>query len=309
MKKIFVNLKRFEVSRALGGICPMDNPLEWTKWVMDETVRLGLGALDKVQITYFWQEALLPTAIEALQDVKPEQKKNLFLGCQSVFREDIKPGGNFGAFSSNRPATAMKVLGCQWAMIGHSEERRDKLQMFTAYDPKVATDAQASEKAYKALDCLLSQEVKAAKEAGLDVVFCVGESFEQKGEGDFDAYAPRVRAVLEQQIRNGLAGLSADQVKGIVIGYEPIWAIGPGKTPPDSDYISFVSEFIKEITKDAFSQELDVIYGGGLKEENAASIAAIETIDGGLVALTKFVAPIGFDPESFLKIVQAYVQA
>ncbi len=96
--------------------------------------------------------------------------------------------------------------------------------------------------------------------------------------------------------------------KDIVLGYEPIWAIGPGKTPPDSDYIAFVSKYAKAVTKELYGYELDVVYGGGLKEENAESIAAVSTIDGGLVALTKFVQPIGFDPQSLKNIIMAYVK-
>lgn len=308
MKKIFVNLKRFEVSKEDGGICPVDDPLLWIKGIMDESMRLGLGCLDNVFIGYFLPEALIPLALETLRDYEDEKKVRFAVGCQSVFREDIQSGGNFGAFTSNRPAKAMKALGCDWALIAHSEERRDKYQMLAAYDPSIIEDPSSSQKAYETVDKLVNEEVKRAVEAGMNVVFCVGESAEQKGTGDFDDYAPKVRRVLENQLRNGLDGLDLDKGNDIVIGYEPIWAIGPGKTPPGSDYIAFVSEFIKSVTKDILGEELDVIYGGGLKEENAASIASIDTIDGGLVALTKFVQPIGFDPQSLFNIVSAYAK-
>lgn len=308
MKKIFVNLKRFEVSKKEGGICPIDDPLLWIDEIMKDSIKLGLGCLDNVFISYFLPEALIPTALNALSDFDEAKKLRFAIGCQSVFREDIVPGGNFGAFTSNRPAKAMKALGCEWALIAHSEERRDKLQMLATYDSNINEDQKAAEKAYETVDKLVREEVKRAREAGMNVVFCIGESSEQKGTGDYDEFAPRVRRVLENQLRNGLEGLNFEDGKEIVIGYEPIWAIGPGKTPPESDYISFVSEHIKKITKDLFGKPLDVVYGGGLKEENAESIASIETIDGGLVALTKFVQPIGFDPQSLFNIVSAYTK-
>ncbi|RJP55382.1 MAG: triosephosphate isomerase [Anaerolineaceae bacterium] len=308
MKKIFVNLKRFEVSTKKGGICPMENPLEWTEWVIEESVRLGLGKIENVFISYFLPEALIPMALETLKKYPDADKKGLSIGCQSVFRDDIRPGGNFGAFTANRPATAMKEIGCEWTIIAHSEERRDKLQMLMAYDPDISKDDSSSEKAYAAIDGLLNEQVKRATEKDLKVVFCIGESAEQKGAGGYKDYAPRVKAVLEKQLKNGLGGVDEAKAREIVIGYEPIWAIGPGKTPPDSDYITFVSKHIKDVTEEMFGAPLDVIYGGGLKEENAKSIAAVDTIDGGLVALTKFVQPIGFDPQSFKNIVMSYVE-
>lgn len=306
MKKIFVNLKRFEVSKSLGGICPIEDPLAWIDQVMIETMELGLGKLDDIFLTYFLPEALIPGAIKRLNDYDDAEKINLGIGCQSVFREDIRPGGNFGAFTSNRPASAMKLLNCSWALIAHSEERRDKYQMLVEYDPQINQNEAASQNAFEAVDRLVGSQLKRALESGLKVVYCVGESAEQKGSDDFEVYSPRVREVLKNQLVNGLKDLEPEKANDIVIGYEPIWAIGPGKTPPDSDYISFVSEYIKTITGELFGVPLDVIYGGGLKEENAASIAAINSIDGGLVALTKFVQPIGFDPLSLLNIVKAY---
>ena len=108
---------------------------------------------------------------------------------------------------------------------------------------------------------------------------------------------------------DGLKGI-AQRLQGckIAIGYEPIWAIGPGKTPPGGDYVSFVSSYIKEVCKAEFGLELSVVYGGGLKEENASEMAAVETLDGGLVALTKFTQPIAFDVDSLKNIIGAYVK-
>lgn len=92
-----------------------------------------------------------------------------------------------------------------------------------------------------------------------------------------------------------------------MIGYEPIWAIGPGKTPPGKEYISFVSNFIKDTVKNEFDFEPTVVYGGGLKVENAGMLAQIDTIDGGLIALTKFTAEIGFSVKGLSEIINQYL--
>lgn len=86
--------------------------------------------------------------------------------------------------------------------------------------------------------------------------------------------------VLGRQLELGLADIDTSRV---VIAYEPIWSIGPGKTPADKDYISKIASFVKEKTNG-----MPIVYGGGLKQENAAMLASIEEIDGGLIALTRF---------------------
>ena len=88
----------------------------------------------------------------------------------------------------------------------------------------------------------------------------------------------------------------------MAIAYEPVWAIGPGKTPPDRDYIQMVGRFVKEVTNGA-----PVVYGGGLKSDNAQMLASIPEIDGGLIALTRFTGEIGYYPEEYLEIIQKYM--
>jgi len=92
-----------------------------------------------------------------------------------------------------------------------------------------------------------------------------------------------------------------------VIGYEPVWAIGPGKTPPGKEYISFVSSFIKEVIQDELGFDPVVVYGGGLKVENAGMLSSIETVGGGLVALTRFTGEIGFEVEGLKRIIEEYI--
>lgn len=308
MKHIFVNLKRFDVPRALGGICPSDSPEEWIVSTVKETIELGLGRMDGVRLTYFLPEALLLPAIEVIRSADAGLVGGYRIGSQNVFRQDVKPGGNFGAFTSNRPAAAIKALGCDWAMIGHSEERRDKLEMLGRFAETLKTE-NSEQAAAQTVEGLLNEELTCALGRGINVLFCVGETAEQKGSDDPAVYEPRVREVLHAQLCTGLRGI-ADCIGGgeIAIGYEPIWAIGPGKTPPNGEYIAFVSEYIKKVCSEELGMDIPVVYGGGLKEDNARELAGVKSIDGGLVALTKFTQPIAFEVESLKRIIRLYME-
>jgi triosephosphate isomerase len=202
------------------------------------------------------------------------------IGCQSVYREDTAVGGNFGAFTTNRTANSAKALGCTGTIIGHCEERKDKLGILNEAG---ITDTEA-------VNRILNKEIKCAIKAGLKVLYCIGETTEEQ---------PTWQATLKKQLQIGLEGVDTSNV---VIAYEPVWAIGPGKTPPDRSYIQMVGRFVKEETRG-----LPVVYGGGLKEENAQMLASIPEIDGGLIALTRFSGNIGFYPHEYLDIIKKYM--
>ena len=105
--------------------------------------------------------------------------------------------------------------------------------------------------------------------------------------------------MLGKQLEIGLKDVDTSKV---AIAYEPIWSIGPGKTPAGKDYIQMIARFVKERTGG-----LPVAYGGGLKVDNAAMLASIPEIDGGLIALTRFQGNIGFYPEEYLEIIRTYM--
>ena len=296
MKEIYVNLKRFEVPRKYGGLCPLGSPTEWIESVMKDSVESGLGSLDGLSLVYLLPEGLISAAVTKLNSYPDPDRKTIEIGCQGVHWDDIQPGGNFGAFTSSLPAASARNLGSTWAIVGHSEERRAKFQVMGAYDPDLGGQIESRSRASTAVDRLVQKEVDCALNAGLNVLLCVGESAEERGEGSFEEQQPRIEAILKSQLLTDLQGAgehSGD--RKVVVGYEPIWAIGPGKTPPDEAYISFVSAYIKGVIAENFGAEMSVVYGGGLKEENAAMITGIDTIDGGLVALTRFTGEIGFD--------------
>ena len=309
MKQIFVNLKRFDVPRKLGGVCAMEDPLAWIESVMDQSVELGLGAHADLSLVYLLPEGLAGAAIRRLTKAPAAQRRMIEVGSQGVHWDDVRPGKNFGAFTTSVPAAAAANLGCRWAIVGHSEERRSKLQVMAAYEPAVNTDAAVRARAAAAVDQLVRDEVQCALAAGLKVLMCVGESAEERGEGAFEVQQPRIEKILRGQVLNALLQAKAEVQSGkVVIGYEPIWAIGPGKVPPGKDYIAFVSAFILRVCREEMGGDVTVVYGGGLKEENAGMIASIETIGGGLVALTRFTGEIGFDVHDLQKIVGKYLQ-
>ena len=310
-KGIFINLKRFDVPRNQGGLCPVDDPYQWAEYLIEESVKYGLGTLRNqgIEVTYLMPEALILTAVRKLKSYPENEVETLTVGCQGVYREDIEKGGNFGAFTTNLPAKAARNLGSSWSIIGHSEERADKKGILTSFEPVIEDNVELRKRANDTVDKLINQEVLRALGVDLNVLLCVGETAGQRGEGDFSKQKPRIEKVLKDQLILGLKDTVEllDKNK-IVIGYEPIWAIGPGKTPPGREYISFVSEYIREVVKEEFGFEVSVVYGGGLKEANAKMIANIETIDGGLVGLTKFTGQIEFEPAGLKDIINRYLE-
>ncbi len=280
MKKqhIFVNFKRFDVPSSFGGVNRLATIEEYAPYIINRVLpELGKYDKDKVRFVQYYPEAQLIAAVKAAK-----ASDFLKIGSQGVYRHDIKLGGNFGAFTTLRPAAAVKALGCSSAIIGHCEERNEKrelLELAGVYDTK-------------AVNKVLSMEVKAAEAQRLDVLFCIGER---------DIEVDNWDKVIKTQLLEGLEG--AD-LSNVVIAYEPVWSIGPWKTPADKAYIEKVARLVKETLGD-----VPIVYGGGLKEENAEMLASIEEIDGGLIALTRFSGEIGFYPDEYLNIIKLYMEA
>jgi triosephosphate isomerase len=306
MNIIFINLKRFDVAKKYGGLCPKDDPIEWIEEVIDQSIASDLGNLTSKKLVFLLPEGLIPSAIGKINQYTKDKTTSLSIGSQGVHWEDISPGKNFGAYTTLLPASAAKNLGCKWTIIGHSEERKAKFQIINHFEPAVDQDEKLRLQAIQAVNKLINKEVLLASNLGLNILLCVGESAEERGDGDFAESIPKIKKAIGKQLLSNLEGFNTIPGQELVIGYEPIWAIGPGKTPPGKEYIAFVSGFIKEFVNENFGYSPAIVYGGGLKEENAAMIASINTIDGGLVALTKFTNEIGFYVEDLAIILKKF---
>ena len=276
MKHLYLNLKRFDVPVEFGGVNRLAGVAEWGGHIVSSTQE-ALAKYDQSEVEFaqFFPEAHILGAAAAKKPGSPVK-----IGCQGVHRADTAVGGNFGAFTTLRPASAAKALGCESVIIGHCEERN-------FYND---TLAEAGVKDPSATNRILNQEILRAVERGLNVLYCIGEKSEEQ---------PQWEEVLGKQLDEGLAGVDKSRV---VIGYEPVWSIGPGKTPAGKDYITMIARFVKERTGG-----MDVVYGGGLKTDNAEMLASIDEIDGGLIALTRFAGEIGWYPDEYLEIIRLYL--
>lgn len=277
MKHIFLNLKRFDIMPERGGVNRLAAPATWGTAVARAVAPVAARYEGTAEFAAFLPEAHIISAVQERGDA------TFGIGCQGVHTEDSAPGGNFGAFTTLRTANSMAELGCSWALIGHCEERMHLRSVMA----EAGADAAAIE---PAVDRILAREVRAAQAAGLKVLFCMGERTEEQAAWD---------QVLTRQLEGGLAGAEKDSLR---IAYEPVWSIGPGKIPADAPYIAKVARLVK-----AALPGVDVVYGGGLKADNAQMLARIDEIDGGLIALTRFTGEIGFYPDEYAEIVDLYL--
>ncbi|MDO5047804.1 MAG: triose-phosphate isomerase family protein [Anaerococcus sp.] len=270
MKKIYVNFKRFDIPKEYGGVNSL-YPIDlWAGNIIKDLDGV-LEGYEDTEFTFLFPESHLLKALE-------EKPSHIKIGSQGVYRKDVAKGGNFGAFTTFFPPAAASAMGAKATLIGHCEERNNYKELIKK--------ARGDE---KVLHEFLNESVKGALARGLDVLFAIGESADEQANW---------KEVLKEQIDLGLKDVDRSKV---TLAYEPVWAIGPGKTPPDKAYIEKIADFIKEETGG-----LDLVYGGGLKADNAKMLASIDNIDGGLIALTRFSGDIGFYPEEFLEIVNIY---
>lgn len=274
MQYIFLNLKRFDLPPSYGGVNRLAPFPDWGGAIVS-AIQQGIANYPKATFAAFFPEMHLLTAAAARTPDTPLQ-----IGCQGVSGTDLCPGGNFGALTSSLPAAAACAAGCSWALIGHCEERQKWGMVLQA----------AGIENSDAVGDILGQEVRAAVSRGLKVLYCIGET---------ETEQPRWQEVLSRQL---VPALQAAGEGELVIGYEPVWSIGPGKTPAGRDYIQKIARFTKELTGGK-----PVVYGGGLKADNAQMLRSIPEIDGGLIALTRFTGEIGFYPEEYLEIVRLYL--
>jgi len=159
MKHIYLNLKRFDVPVEFGGVNRLAPVADWASCIVKNTQEeLKTYDPSEVEFGMYFPEVHLLNAAAAKTEGSPVQ-----IGCQSVFRADTAVGGNFGAFTTNRPASAMVAAGCETTIIGHCEERNDKAGIL----------AEAGVTDTDAVNRLLNQEIKCAIARGMKVLYCI----------------------------------------------------------------------------------------------------------------------------------------
>jgi triosephosphate isomerase len=203
------------------------------------------------------------TALEAVAAVIRETP--VALGAQNLYWESE------GAYTGEVSPRMLAAAGCRYAIIGHSERR----QIFGETDENV------------------NRKIGAALKASLVPVMCVGETEAERAAG-------QTLSVLDKQVKNGLINFVADALGTLVVAYEPVWAIGTGKTAT-TDQAQEAHRYIRSLIEARFGKGLAagmrILYGGSVKPENISELMAMADIDGALVG------GASLKPESFAKIV------
>ena len=197
--------------------------------------------------------AVIPpfTDIRTVQTAVDGDKLSIRYGAQDVSEHDG------GAYTGEISAAMLAKLGCSYVVVGHSERR----------EYHADSDAVVNTKAGKALS------------AGMTPIVCVGEGLDVRKAGEHVAFTVA-------QIDGSLAGLNADQVAGLVIAYEPVWAIGTGEvaTPEDAQEVcAAIRERVAETWSSEAADAVRILYGGSVKAANIAAIMAKPDVDGALV--------------------------
>lgn len=212
-------------------------------------------------------EILVCPSFTCLKKVKRLiEGSNIELGAQNVCFEDK------GAYTGEISASMLKEVGCKYAIIGHSERRH----------------------IFKEDDSMINKRVKNAIKNKLRPILCVGETLDERESN-------RTKEVVVSQIKNCLEGLFKNDVKNLVIAYEPVWAIGTGKnaSPEQAQEVHIlIRDLIKDMFGSKISSEIRILYGGSVNQNNIKDLMMQSDIDGALVGGASLKA------EEFSKIVK-----
>jgi triosephosphate isomerase len=234
-------------------------PLIAGNWKMHNTHFEGLSLVQKLAFTLTAQDydavdvVVLPpfTALRSVQTLVAGDKLRIGYGAQ-----DLSPHDQ-GAYTGDVSGPMLAKLGCSCVLAGHSERRQ-----YHGED-----------------DALVNAKVKAALRNELAPILCIGEHLDIRRAGDQLAHTLG-------QLDGGLAGVPAEQVAGLVVAYEPVWAIGTGEVCPPEDaqeVCGAIRRRISEVHGDATASAVRILYGGSVKADNIAAIMAQPDIDGALV--------------------------
>ena len=205
-------------------------------------------------------------AIDIVPVVNAVKGTNVAVGAENMYFETK------GAYTGEISADMLVDAGCKYVILGHSERRA-----------MGETNADVNAKVLAALD------------NGLIPIMCVGESLEQREAGITEEW-------ITMQIKTGLASIGEDKIRKMIIAYEPIWAIGTGKTatPEQAEEVcEHIRAVIRKLYGAKVARAISILYGGSMNEKNAYDLLAQPDIDGGLIGGASLV------PEKFVKIIEA----
>ncbi len=248
----------------------MRKPIIAGNWKMNKTISEAcelVNALKEKLADVTDVEIVVAPPFTALWAVAEVIKgSNIKLSAQDMHWEKS------GAYTGEVSPLMLKDVGCEYVIIGHSERR-----MYFAETNET-----------------VNKKVKSAHEYSIKPIVCVGERLDEREAGI-------TNDIVKDHVVNGLAGLTAEQMLATVIAYEPVWAIGTGKTATP-EQAQEVHKFIRELLVDMYSPEVAeqvrIQYGGSVKPDNIAQLIAEPDIDGGLIG------GASLDAESFTKIVK-----
>ena len=224
-------------------------------------------SLNKGKIVSSVEIIVAPPSIY-LSEFASNKKNNIYLAAQNCSSNDN------GAYTGEISASMLNSIGVKYCLVGHSERRQYQNES----------------------DLLLKQKVNVLLENKVIPIFCCGENLENRESGDF-------YKVIQTQIENSLFHLTDSEIKGVVIAYEPIWAIGTGKTA-SSDQAQEIHAFIRCLLVEKYSleiaEEIPILYGGSCKASSAKELFNNRDVDGGLIG------GAALDLDSFLSIIQAF---
>ena len=249
----------------------MRKPIIAGNWKMNKTVAEAVALVEDIKRDLAEcsevDVVLCPpfTALKAVSDTITGT--HLDLGAQNMHWEAS------GAYTGEVAPGMLRELFCHYVILGHSERR--------TY--------------FHETDEIVNKKVKAALASNLRPIVCVGELLEERDAG-------RTEAVVEEQVRGSLAGLSSRDWTDVVIAYEPVWAIGTGRTatPEQAQEVhAFIRKVVKDLADESLSQSVRIQYGGSMKPSNAKELLGQPDIDGGLIG------GASLEARSFVDIVKA----
>jgi len=240
-------------------------------WKMNKTVKQAAAfaqafrpkveGANQVDIAVFPPFTGIQTLVEAFEG------SSIAVGGQNCYMEES------GAYTGEVSPQMLAEAGCAWVILGHSERR----QIFGE------------------TDAYLNAKLRFTLGTPLNVIFCIGETLEERENGDMDG-------VLRRQLAEGLDEVTAASLERVVIAYEPVWAIGTGRTAtPDQaeEAQAFVRGLLASQYNESVAQQMRILYGGSVKPDNARDLLTQDNVDGALVG------GASLEPDSFAAIVQA----